>query len=86
MEVDLVKLAELIDAMTTQRNKLRQKNDLLRDIIGLMERAWEDDTRWEEEGRADVNKIIECNEKTIELFTTTIKNLTGWLEDLAKNL
>ena len=86
MEVDLVKLAELIDAMTTQRNKLRQKNDLLRDIIGLMERAWEDDTRWEEEGRAVVNQIIECNEKTIELFTKTIIKLTGWLEDLAKNL
>lgn len=84
MEVNLIKLAELIDSMTSQRNKLKEKNDLLKDIKSLMDRAWEDDTRWNDEGKDVVDRIIACNDETINLFSNTIVKLQVWSERLAQ--
>ena len=84
MDVDLIKLAQLIDSMTAQRDKLKEKNDLLRDIKALMNRAWDNDTRWDAEGKAVVDRIIDCNDATIGLFSKTINGLKAWSERLAQ--
>ena len=78
--LDLVKVYELIQALTAARNVLKAKNSDLYDIKSGMERAWEGDDRWDSEGRPVVTRIIDSNEDTIELFSKNIKDLTDWLE------
>ena len=80
MRVDILKLAKLIDELTVQRDNLKKNKDLLEEIKNRMNLAWEDDTRWEEEGRPVVTRIISSTEEMITLFSNTIVSLESWLE------
>ncbi len=80
MKVDILKLANLIDELTVQRDALKKNKDLLEEIRNRMDQAWEGDTRWEDEGHLVVTRIIGSTEEMIKLFTKAITSLESWLE------